>query len=226
MSDWLVIAVALAISYVLGSIPTGLWLGKALRGIDIREHGSKNIGATNTLRVMGKVWGTAALLGDMLKGIFPVVLGMNLYYRAMHFAILALIAEGAERENFEQLVEQQVFPMEYLPLACGIAAILGHSFSIFLRFTGGKGVATSAGVFLALLPLPTLIAAVVFGVTVWRSRMVSLGSILAAITLSVAAFFVPASLVLRVIVVLVAALVIWKHRANIGRIARGEENKF
>ena len=86
--------------------------------------------------------------------------------------------------------------------------------------------ATSAGVFLALLPIPTLIAAVVFGVTVWRSRMVSLGSILAAITLSVGAFFVPASLVLRVIVVLVAALVIWKHRANIGRIARGEENKF
>ena len=196
MSDWLVIAVALAISYVLGSIPTGLWLGKALRGIDIREHGSKNIGATNTLRVLGKQLGAAALAGDMLKGVVPV------------------------------LVLGRLAPWEYLPLACGIAAILGHSFSLFLRFSGGKGVATSAGVFLALLPIPTLIAAVVFGVTVWRSRMVSLGSILAAITLSVGAFFVPASLVLRVIVVLVAALVIWKHRANIGRIARGEENKF
>lgn len=196
MNDALLIAIAIAVSYVLGSIPTGLWLGQRLRGVDIREHGSKNIGATNTLRVLGKPLGAAALLGDMLKGAIPV------------------LALG------------QLAPWPYLPLACGIAAILGHSFSLFLRFTGGKGVATSTGVFLGLLPLPTLIAAVVFGVSVYLTRMVSLGSILAAITLSIACFFVPAPMAVRVIVILVAALIIWKHRANIGRILRGEENKF
>lgn len=196
MNDPLLIAIAIAVSYALGSIPTGLWLGQRLRGVDIREHGSKNIGATNTLRVLGKPLGAAALLGDMLKGAIPV------------------LALG------------QLASWPYLPLACGIAAILGHSFSLFLRFNGGKGVATSTGVFLGLLPLPTLIAAVVFGVSVYFTRMVSLGSILAAITLSIACFFVPAPMAVRVIVVLVAALIIWKHRANIGRILRGEENKF
>lgn len=196
MSEPLMIGVALAVSYVLGSIPTGLWLGQWLRGIDIRQHGSQNIGATNTLRVLGKPLGAAALLGDMLKGAVPV------------------------------LLLGRLDPWEYLPLACGIAAILGHSFSLFLGFKGGKGVATSTGVFGALLPIPTLIAAVVFGVTVYISRMVSLGSILAAITLSVACFFVPGTPVLRGIVVAVAVLVIWKHRSNIGRILRGEESKF
>ncbi len=198
--DPVMIAVALGLSYVLGSIPTGLWLGQALRGIDIREHGSKNIGATNTLRVLGKPLGAAALVGDMLKGAIPV------FY-------------------FGTLTSDALLPIP-LPLACGIAAILGHSFSLFLKFQGGKGVATSAGVFFALLPIPTLIAAIVFGVTVWRTRMVSLGSILAAVTLTVVAMFSPVSFALHFIVLLVATLVIWKHRSNIGRIMRGEENKF
>lgn len=200
MIDPPMIALALGLSYLLGSIPTGLWLGRALRGIDIREHGSKNIGATNTLRVLGKPLGAAALAGDMLKGAVPVL-------------------------YFGTLTSDALLPIP-LPLACGIAAILGHSFSLFLRFQGGKGVATSAGVFFALLPVPTLIAAVVFGITVWRTRMVSLGSILAAITLTVVAMFSPVSFALHVIVLLVASLVIWKHRSNIGRIIRGEENKF
>jgi len=198
--DPVMIVLALGLSYVLGSIPTGLWLGRALRGIDIREHGSKNIGATNTLRVLGKPLGAAALVGDMLKGAIPV------FY-------------------FGTLTSDALLPIP-LPLACGIAAILGHSFSLFLKFQGGKGVATSAGVFFALLPIPTLIAAIVFGVTVWRTRMVSLGSILAAVTLTVVAMLSPASFALHVIVLLVATLVIWKHRSNIGRIMRGEENKF
>ena len=196
MNDLLMIALALAASYVLGSIPTGLWLGLRLRGVDIREHGSRNIGATNTLRVLGKPLGAAALLGDMLKGIIPV------------------------------LVLGRLAPWEYLPLACGIAAILGHSFSLFIGFKGGKGVATSTGVFAALLPIPTLVAAVVFAITLAATRMVSLGSILAAITLSIACFFVPAPMPVRIIVVAVALLVIWKHRANIGRIRRGEESKI
>lgn len=200
MSEPVMIGVALALSYVLGSIPTGLWLGQALRGIDIREHGSKNIGATNTLRVLGKGLGAIALAGDMLKGAIPVLF-------------------------FGGLAAGTYLPIP-LPLACGIAAILGHSFSVFLGFQGGKGVATSAGVFLALLPEATLIAAIVFGITVWSTRMVSLGSILAAITLTIVALLSPVSFTLHAIVVLVATLVIWKHRSNIGRILRGEENKF
>lgn len=188
--------VAVAVSYVLGSIPTGLWLGLRLRGIDIREHGSKNIGATNTMRVLGKGLGGAALAADMLKGFIPVVL-------------VARLGDW-----------------NYLPLACGVAAILGHSFSLFLGFKGGKGVATSTGVFLGLLPIPTLIAAVVFGSVLAGTRMVSAGSISAAIALSIAAYFFTDDMVLLGIVLLMALLVIWKHRDNIKRILKGEENRI
>jgi glycerol-3-phosphate acyltransferase PlsY len=196
MNDILLSTAAILASYVLGSVPTGLWLGLRFRGIDIREHGSRNIGATNTMRVLGKGLGGAALAADILKGWVPVVL----------FA--------------------QAAAWPYLPLACGVAAILGHSFSLFLGFKGGKGVATSTGVFLGLLPIPTLIAAVVFGVVLAATRMVSAGSISAAVALCIAAFFVTESWVMRGIVALMAALVILKHRDNIKRILRGEENRI
>lgn len=188
--------IALALSYALGSIPTGLWLGLWLRGIDIRLHGSKNIGATNTMRVLGRQLGATALALDIAKGIVPVLF----FSRAAAW--------------------------EHLPLACGVAAILGHSFSVFLGFRGGKGVATSTGVFAALLPLPTLAAAAVFGIAVAATRMVSLGSILAAITLAIAVFLVPATLPLRTVTVVVAVLVIVKHRSNIQRILKGEESRI
>lgn len=188
--------VAILLSYVLGSIPTGLWLGLRLRGIDIREHGSKNIGATNTMRVLGKQLGAVALAADILKGLIPVVL----------FARLA--------------------SWEYLPLVCGIAAILGHSFSLFLKFKGGKGVATSTGVFAGLLPMPTLFAAIVFGIVLGAKRMVSLASICAAFTLAVMVILFPASIPLRLITVAVAILVIAKHRTNIQRILAGTESRI
>ncbi len=188
--------VAILLSYVLGSVPTGLWLGQRLRGIDIREHGSKNIGATNTMRVLGKKLGATALAADILKGVIPVV----------------LIA--------------RLGTWEYLPIACGIAAILGHSFSLFLKFTGGKGVATSTGVFAGLLPLPTLFAAIIFGIVLAATRMVSFGSILAAATLAFMVFLFPVSLPLRLITVLVAILVIVKHRTNIKRILNGTESRI
>lgn len=196
MNDILLSTAAILASYVLGSVPTGLWLGLRFRGIDIREHGSRNIGATNTMRVLGKGLGGAALAADILKGWVPVVL----------FA--------------------QAAAWPYLPLACGVAAILGHSFSLFLGFKGGKGVATSTGVFLGLLPIPTLIAAVVFGIVLAATRMVSAGSISAAVALCIAAFFFTESWVMRGIVALMAALVILKHRDNIKRILRGEENRI
>jgi glycerol-3-phosphate acyltransferase PlsY len=187
---------AIALSYLIGSVPTGLWLGLRLRGIDIREHGSKNIGATNTMRVLGKPLGAVALAGDMGKGMIAVLL----------FARLGT--------------------WEHLPLACGIAAVVGHTASIFLRFRGGKGVATGAGVFLALCPLPTLIAAGVFIVIVALTRMVSAGSIAASIALCAALYFSDASWSLRIIATAVAILIIWKHRNNISRIVKGTENRI
>lgn len=183
-------------AYALGSIPTGLWLGQRLRGIDIREHGSKNIGATNTMRVLGKKLGAIALTCDILKGFLPV--------EAAYFY-------GTS---------------PYLPIACGLAAILGHTFPLFLRFKGGKGVATSAGVFLGLAPIPMLIGVIVFGLTVYFTRMVSAGSILAAAAMAITVLVVPIWLPIRILTCVVAALVIYKHRTNVQRILAGTESKL
>lgn len=187
---------AVIASYLLGSVPTGLWLGLRLRSIDIREHGSKNIGATNTMRVLGKGLGGVALAADVAKGAAAVYLGMAL-------------------SNWG-----------YGALACGIAAILGHTLSVFLKFRGGKGVATSAGVFLALCPTPTGIAVAVFLAVVGVTRMVSAGSICAAIALSVAVFLLTGDPVLQGLATAVALFVIVKHRSNIGRILRSEESRL
>jgi glycerol-3-phosphate acyltransferase PlsY len=187
--------IAILLSYCIGSIPTGLWLGLKLRGIDIREHGSKNIGATNTMRVLGKSLGALAFAGDVGKGAIAVLL----------FARLG--------------------SWEILPLLCGAAAVAGHMASIFLRFRGGKGVATGAGVFLALNPPAALIAIVVFAAVVAATRMVSAGSITASAALCAALFAFETSWIVRIAAMAVAALVIWKHRSNIGRILRGTENR-
>lgn len=187
---------AIGLSYLLGCVPTGLWLGQSLRGVDIREHGSRNIGATNTLRVLGKQLGAAALAGDVLKGV------------------VAVLAFG------------RLASAEHLPLACGAAAIAGHVFSVFVRFKGGKGVATSAGVFLALAPVPTLITAGVFLAVALTTRMVSAASITGAAVLAVLVWVFPHTLPLRVIAAALALLVIVRHRANIQRILAGNENRF
>lgn len=189
-------AIVFILSYVLGSVPTGLWLGLAFRHIDIREHGSKNIGATNTLRILGKKWGALALAGDMLKGAIPVL-------------FLARMGNGA-----------------HLPLACGIAAILGHTFSCFLRFRGGKGVATGAGVFLALSPIPALVAAIVFAAVFLATRMVSAGSISAAVVLAATAWAYEPSLPVQIAATVIALLVVYKHRSNIQRILQGTESRM
>ena len=190
------VSVAVILSYVLGSVPTGLWLGLKLRGVDIRQHGSKNIGATNTFRVLGRGLGIATLAGDILKGWVPVVL----------FARLDA--------------------WEYLPVLCGLAAILGHTFSLFLWFRGGKGVATSTGVFLGLAPVPTLIAGGVFAIVFAATRMVSAGSISAAAAMIAAVFVIATPVPVRIVTVLVAVLVIVKHQANIRRILKGEESRL
>ncbi len=186
------------LAYLLGSIPTGLWIGLIFYKKDIRQYGSGNIGATNALRVLGKIPGVIALLFDALKGFIPVV-----------------------------IVKIYLSDYPYLPLLVGIFAIFGHLFSIFLLFKGGKGVATGTGVYLALAPIPTLISGIVFFISVLTTRMVSLGSISSAITLAVLTFFFYKNdMIFIIITCLIAVLVVYKHRSNIQRIIRGEENKF
>jgi len=188
-------AASVVIAYLIGSIPTGLWLGLWFRKTDIRQHGSRNIGATNTLRVLGKGLGITALVCDILKGVVPVLLAGRLS------------------------------SWEYAPLVCGLAAIVGHVTSPFAGFKGGKGVATSTGVFAALCPVPTVIAVVVFAIVVGATRMVSAGSVCAAGALTVAVFVFDFSMALRILVTVAAVLVIVRHRTNLQRIVKGQENK-
>ncbi|MFP4172026.1 MAG: glycerol-3-phosphate 1-O-acyltransferase PlsY [Candidatus Hydrogenedentota bacterium] len=203
-SEVFVTAVVIVLSYVLGSVPTGLWMGKAWRGIDIREHGSQNIGATNTLRVLGKKFGALALAGDVMKGMI---------------AVLALGAVSA---------------WPYAPLACGAASIAGHTWSVFLRLHGGKGVATSAGVLLALIPVSTAAGLAVFAFAAYLSRMVSAGSITAAAVIGALVLILERDPlthlehdpIIRGAVLLMVVVVIIRHHANIQRIMRGEEHKF
>ncbi len=186
------------LSYILGSIPTGLWIGLVFYKKDIRKYGSGNIGATNAMRVLGKVPGAIALFVDAMKGFIPVILTKT------------FLSDYA-----------------YLPLLVGISAILGHLFSIFLLFKGGKGVATGTGVYLALAPIPTLITGIVFFISAFTTRMVSVGSITSAIALAILTFiFYKNDVIFVSITFLIAILVIYKHRSNIQRIIKGEENKF
>jgi glycerol-3-phosphate acyltransferase PlsY len=197
--------VAMVASYLLGSIPAAYIAGKS-KGIDLRKHGSGNLGATNVIRVLGKKIGIAVFSFDMAKGAFPV------YF-------------------FPRWAESLGAPFSSPVIAailCGIAAIIGHVRPIYLRFgKGGKGVATAAGVFLALAPLQTLLTLVVFAVVLFSSGYVSLGSLTAGLILPV---LLGLSVGIRspvfLISVLVAAFVFWTHRANIERLRKGEEHRF
>jgi glycerol-3-phosphate acyltransferase PlsY len=191
----------IVLAYFLGAIPNGVWIGKKVKGIDIREHGSKNTGATNALRVLGPKLGGIVFLGDVLKGLVPVLL-------ANKFGI-----------NGTQL------------LLVGVVAILGHSFSCFIDFKGGKGVATSLGVFLYLVPVVTIIALLSFAIIVYITGYVSLGSIIAAAVLPIMTIFMPLSYGLEripmvIITSIVGLFVIYKHKSNIVRLLNGTENKF
>jgi len=195
--------VALILAYVLGSVPTGLLIGKLLRGVDIREHGSGNIGATNTLRVLGKPAGITALVLDIGKGYVAVT------------ALAALASYG-----------RSPLSLPLMKVCLGIAAIAGHNWTIFLRFKGGKGVATSAGVFLGISWLSLVIAAAVFAVMVLATRIVSVGSISGAVALPVAMWALQAEREFVAFAIVAAVLVVIRHRSNIRRLVRGEENRF
>jgi acyl phosphate:glycerol-3-phosphate acyltransferase len=194
-------ALAIAIAYAAGSIPSAYIAGKA-RGVDLRKHGSGNLGATNVIRVLGTKIGLVVFAFDVAKGALPVLL-------LPHYTISSLS------------------PV-WMAIACGVAAILGHTRPVFLLFRrGGKGVATAAGVFLALAPIQTLLVLIVFAVVLLTSGFVSLGSLISASLLPVliGVTLGPGSPVFA-ISILVAAFVYWTHRANIGRLRRGEEHRF
>jgi len=206
--------VACIVSYLLGSIPFGLLAGK-LSGIDIREHGSGNIGATNVFRTLGKGRGIAVFLLDVLKGLVPV----------------ALAAKAGQLLAGSSLSQFATFPILSLILI-GLCAILGHNFPLWLGFKGGKGVATSAGVLLGILPGATAIAAGIWLIVFLVTRYVSLASIAAAIVLPTITLlrclshgWGQQSLLLMIFTLLVGALGILRHRENIGRLLSGTENK-
>ncbi len=188
-------------AFIIGSIPNGYLLGMLFRKIDVREHGSGNVGATNVFRVLGWKLGLSALVLDILKGLIVVT---------------------ATRSYFPENT--------YLILGCGILAILGHIFSIFLKFKGGKGVATSAGVFIALTPWASAIALVGFILTLLLTKYVSAGSIIASIALVTAQLIIYLNRAVAVeyliISIVVAAFIIIKHVSNIKRIINGTENRL
>lgn len=195
------LALACLIAYLIGTIPSGLFIARAVMGIDIREHGSKNIGATNVFRVVGKKWGAIVMVLDAFKGWTAVTLPLNLFSVPPGISVLL-----------------------------GVSAILGNTFPVWLKFKGGKGVATSLGVFLALAPMPTLFAFALWWVVFGITHIISIASMVAAVFFPAAVFFFlraedsfrwlfPVSLVLMV-------FIFYTHRANIGRLLRGEEKKL
>lgn len=197
---------SILLGFLLGGVPSGLWVGRS-RGVDLRTVGSRNVGATNAYRALGAPWGVLVFLLDAAKGFLAA-------------AAPALIAPALA---LAPLPDGLLFAR----LAGGIAAILGHVFSPWLGFHGGRGVATSLGVFLSIVPVPTLLAFAAWVALVAASRRVSVGSIGAAIVYPFLVFFVrrgdPDRFTLVLASAVVAILVIVRHKANIGRILSGTE---
>ena len=210
------IAVALG-GYLLGSIPFGYLVAKAM-GIDIRTVGSGNIGATNAMRVLGKPAGIFVLVMDALKGYAACVF----LAPWIHDWILPHLSGLAP--TFA--TEPEMYRMKLETIA-GVAAVLGHNYTCWLKFKGGKGIATSAGVYIALAPIPLLIAVAAFAVLLLATRYVSVGSIGAAIALMTAVWIMKTdNLFLCIVTTFLGTLAIYKHKGNIQRLMAGTENRF
>lgn len=202
------------VAYFAGSIPNGLWIGKKFKGIDIREHGSKNIGTTNSIRVLGKKLGFIVFGLDVLKGMFAIF-------------IVEFILEPLG------LMESQVPYIIY-----GLLAVMGHAFSFFLKFKGGKSVAASLGVVIILTPVPAILCLIVFGIVLVLTGYVSLCSTFAAITVVAATWVLhfvgmdkywileKTDLFMCILYSLIALFLIYKHIPNYKRLANGTENCF
>ncbi len=205
------------LSYLVGSIPSGILISRAVGKIDIRDHGSGNIGGTNVFRILGWKYGLLVLVLDALKGVFTVVVVARLYYADFLFI-------------------QPVTSLDFtlVQLIAGIIAVIGHVFTVFAGFKGGKGVATGLGVLLVMATIDLLIAIGLFIILVWLFRYVSLGSMLGTIsipiTLSIRKYIFGASIegywTLLPFLVLIAVLVVLTHLANISRLVKGTEHKI
>ncbi|GAB3534258.1 glycerol-3-phosphate 1-O-acyltransferase PlsY [Pontibacter brevis] len=204
--DILLIAVLFVAAYLIGSISTAVWLGKAYYGIDIRKHGSGNSGATNTFRVLGKKPGAIVMLIDIFKG-----------WAATSLAGLLIIFDVVASEN---LVVYQ--------LIMGALGVLGHIFPVYERFKGGKGVATLLGMMLAIEPVVALMCIAIFVIVLFTSKYVSLGSMIAALAFPILLLlprFHPENPILIVFGFILFAVVALTHRKNINRLIAGEESK-
>ena len=192
-------------AYMLGSVPSAVWVGKMLYGIDVRDYGSGNAGATNTFRVLGKKAGLPVLIMDILKGFL---------------AVKMVWLTGKYLPDTQQFIN--------LELSLGIASLLGHIFPIFAGFRGGKGVATSLGVVIGIVPLAAAVSMIIFLLVFISSRFVSLGAITAALFFPFVLKFAVGtdSVWLLSFGVVVSSMVIVAHRKNIKRLLKGEENKM
>lgn len=200
MVDFIIFGV---VAYLLGSIPTAVWIGKSIYGTDVREHGSKNAGATNTFRVLGKKAGIIVLLIDVIKGVLAVVLP------------LFFLFSNQEHKTLVQLL-------------AGVLVIMGHIFPLFAQFRGGKGVATSLGIVIGIYPFAALISFGIFLLVFLSSRFVSLGAIVASFFFPIIVVLVlkSDSIYLNTFSVILGITVIITHRKNIKRLLNGTENKM
>jgi len=213
MAFWIASVGGLAVAYLLGSVPTGYLAGKLLRGIDIREHGSRSVGATNVLRTVGKWPALVVLLVDILKGAAAVFFARWFYPWLMTWPSVALPVDL-----------QTLLP--WAVCLAGLAALLGHGRSIWLNFAGGKSAATGLGVLLAISWPVGLGTVAVFGVVVTVSRIVSLGSMLGALTAIALVCALEQPLPYRLLVISGGIYVIVRHRANIQRLLAGTEPRM
>ncbi len=199
----MVIAILVILAYLLGSIPTAVWYGKTFHKIDVREHGSGNAGATNTLRVLGNKAGFIVLFIDLLKGFVATSLA---YF-----------------SGFE-LGSQTYFNFQ---MALGVTAVLGHVWPIFAGFKGGKGIATLLGMAIALNYQIAIVCIVAFVSIVWLTKYISVGSMSAAILAAILSFFFYTdNIVANCFFCAIAIMVVYTHRANVKRLRAGNENKF
>jgi len=203
-------------AYLIGSIPTGFLVGRA-KGVDIRAIGSGNIGATNAMRVLGKPAGIFVLFLDALKGYAACA-----FIAPLIFNWLAPHSSGLFRYFQDEPVELQI---RYY-LVAGISVVLGHNYTCWLKFKGGKGIATTAGVYLALAPAALGIALAAFLLAVALTRYVSAGSIAGAVVLPVAVWFMCDNWLLRAVTMALGAMAIFRHRRNIQRLMAGTENRI
>jgi glycerol-3-phosphate acyltransferase PlsY len=218
MNDYINITIIILLSYLIGSIPTAVIVSKRFFGFDIREQGSGNMGSTNAFRVLGWKWGLFVQIIDILKGVIPVILIVNLFGKDIIYQ--------SNVTNFSDITVTK--------FVAGAFAVIGHIFSCFVSFKGGKGVNTAAGMLIAIAPIDVTVGVIIFVIFVAFSGYISLGSITAAIT-------IPSSMVIRYnifnvdipgyhiiiyFVLAVSILLIYAHRKNILRLIHGNENKF